>query len=247
MGRPATKRAARARRKPGSKQARGRHVDVNVQLIDGEPHAIVDANLAAELERRFAGAGSTEAAHETLRVEPTMNPAQDADNLLSAADRELVQEADNVELPGDDAPGAAPGEGAPGEGAGPSIDGEVTDEQAREAAARHRPMMQLVVNGVADGLFPNWNITLEERDGLSESFSLALGYWWPTGTVPPKWAALAGVLVCGYSIANARRNPDGTWQPRKIVTVHRAPPAGESAAAAAASEASPGGGFSTSA
>lgn len=175
-----------------------------------------------------------------------MNTAQDADNLLNAADLELAREADQVPLPEGEAPGAPGEQAAPGEGGEPGAapGGEVSDEEARAAAARHRPMVQLMVNGLADGIFPNWNITLEERDNLSESFSLALGYWWPSGTVPPKWAALAGVLVCGYSIANARRNPDGSWQPRKIVTVQRSPAPNMEAPPAAESVS---GGFKTSA
>jgi hypothetical protein len=177
-----------------------------------------------------------------------MSTAQDQPSALSTAELDLVQEADQVQLPTDDAPGAAPGEGAPGEAqaAGVAPGGELTIDQAREIAQRHRPMVELMINGVADGVLPNWNITLEERNGLSESFSLALAYWWPYDTVPPKWAALVGVVVTGYSIANARRNADGSWKPRKIITVHRAAPAGEPTVVVPAAEASPGG-FTTGA
>ncbi len=93
----------------------------------------------------------------------------------------------------------------------------------------------MLVNGLADGLLPNWNITTDERGQLTETFSLALGYWWPDGTVPPKWAALIMAGWTTYQVVNARRQTDGTWTPRKVVVVKRdgagrTPPAPSAAA-----------------
>jgi len=122
----------------------------------------------------------------------------------------LNSEADNIPLPPD---ATAPSATAPD---GAVLDqppaGEITEAQAATIAARHRPMVGMMVNGVADGVLPNWNITASERETLTDSMATALAYWWPDGAVPPKWAAL---------IANARRRPDGTWTPRAVVVVKR--------------------------
>ena len=142
----------------------------------------------------------------------------------------LNREADAIPLPPDSAPEIAPDAAAPGAAAAPAMAGEVTEEQARAAAANHRPMMGMLVNGLADGLLPNWNITTDERDKLTETFSVALGYWWPDGAVPPKWAALIMAGYATYQVVNARRQNDGTWTPRKVIVVKRSAEATPTAA-----------------
>ncbi len=247
MGRPA-RRAGGSRRKQGNKQARGRRVTVDVEHFRGEPHAIIGPELAQQLGDA-SGSGSAPA-DEALRVERAeVNTDQEFDSLRSAAEIDLAREANAVPLPeGDNLSPDQPGAGV--DGAAPGLElqpgGELTEEQAALVAERHRPMVGMLINTLADVIFPAWNITAQEREALTSSSSLALAYWWPDGTVPPKWAALAGVAFTGYTIANARRNDDGTWKPRKIVTVRREAGAGERPVEVP-SAAPVAGGFSTSA
>lgn len=183
-----------------------------------------------------------------------MNEHQ-VEELQTSSQTALDAEADAVPIPQEDnlsasQPGEVADTAAPG--APPAV-GEITEEQAAEIAARNRPMVGMLVNGLADTLLPAWNITELERKQLVDSMSLALAYWWPYDTIPPKWMALLSVGLCGYSIANARRNEDGSWKPRKIVTVRRSTGAtaeavkeAQAIATGAPASAAPGG-FSTSA
>lgn len=142
----------------------------------------------------------------------------------SPADAALSQEADAIPLPGDAAPPLGEQASAPGE----LRAGDLDEASAARVADMYRSSVGLMVNGVADNVLPNWNLTADERTGLTDAISLAAAHWFPDGYIPPKWVALFGALYVGYNIAAARRNPDGTWKPRAIVRVKRDSVAAES-------------------
>jgi len=131
----------------------------------------------------------------------------------------LDQEAEAIPLPGDVA--APAGDAPAGEGGEVVRPGDIPEAQAQQIAAMYRPSIGIVVNGVADGVLPNWKLTEAERGQLTDSMALACAYWFPDGYIPPKWVALFGALYTGYSIVNARRHDDGSWVPRAVVKVKR--------------------------
>lgn len=90
------------------------------------------------------------------------------------------------------------------------------DEVARaEAFARQSaPVIGKLLRGVAAVAVPNWEITSEQHEGLASSVSFALALWFPH-EIPPKWAALVGVGMSVYAIAEANRDPStGALKPR---------------------------------
>lgn len=140
----------------------------------------------------------------------------------ASATSDLAREADAIPIPAaDNLSPDRPGEPAAPVTTDAPIGGDPSPEQVATATANHRPVVGIAINTIADTLLPNWKITSEERGQLTEAISVALAHWIPEAGIPPKYMALVAVAFTGYQIANARRNADGTWTPRKIVTEQR--------------------------
>lgn len=107
------------------------------------------------------------------------------------------------------------GEGGASDAAEPEPE-VIVDEAARaEAFARQSaPVIGQLLRGVAAIAVPNWTITNQQHQQLAESTAYALALWFPH-EIPPKWAALLGVGMSVFAIAQANRDPEtGELRPR---------------------------------
>jgi len=159
-------------------------------------------------------------------------------NEVSVDAAALAAEAAALELPADLGAAGAPGgaEDAAAPAAAPSVE---------TIAAEFEPGVGMVIASVADGVLPNWRLTLDEKKQLAHAAALALAHWFPDATIPPKYLSLVVVAYVGYQIVEARRDPaTGELAPRKIIRTKRpgSPPAASSAPGAPS-----GDGFRTSA
>lgn len=126
---------------------------------------------------------------------------------LERASIELPAEAGAPEVPQDGVP-LAPAEGPPA--------GELTLEQLRAAIPQWKMGSDFLVNALADSIAPNWSITREERERLSDSISMALEAWFPGQYVPLKYQVLLGAGVAVFAIITARRDAHGKLPPLRL-------------------------------
>lgn len=115
----------------------------------------------------------------------------------------LAAELAAVELPQE------PGDQVPQDGvplAPPAVPaGEPTLEQLQAAIPQWKMGSDFMVNALADAIAPNWAITKEERDKLSDSISMALEAWFPGQYIPIRFQVLLGVGVAVWGIITVRR------------------------------------------
>lgn len=168
------------------------------------------------------------------------------DNLVSVDAPALASEADAIPLPAEATTQVA-GEGAPAPGV-PGVPGEPTLEELDLAARNYEGTTAIAVNGLADVLAPNWQISGEQRGSLAHVSAMALAAWFPDHRLPIKYAVLTMVGASLFDIANANRDPEtGRLRPLRLKPAAR--PAASSSdrpSELPATGARPGG-FSTSA
>lgn len=139
-------------------------------------------------------------------------------NELEIDPEALAREADAIaaEVPGP-APGSVPtGDQAAGTGAGPVRTGEPTMAELEAIAAANGAGLALLVDRLGAIVAPNWSITPDESQELAHASAIALAAWFPDGVIPIKYMVLLNLGGVAWTIAQKRRNPDGTLPPMKI-------------------------------
>lgn len=197
-------------------------------------------------EHSASGAGGAEGggseAESPGRVGP-MNPVE-IDPVALAREADAVAGVDDGEPSSEPAaPGAEPQSVA---GAEPVADGEMSLEQAYEAAAPLAAKIRPVVERMAARVVPAWQLTGDECKSLADDFALVMVLWAPRADMlPPKWLALASLGMNLYAITEARRDTDGNLIPRTLASAGAG--ATTTGAKPANDKARPAGGFTTAA
>lgn len=123
-------------------------------------------------------------------------------------------------IPPDAAPGPTPEEL---EAQQQAQQAQFEEDRAKVAAARYLLGTRAAVEGIARVVMPNWNLQDDEKAVLAAELATAMGWWFPSISIHPKWLALVGVGSAVYAIAQSRKDPaTGKVKPMRVRPVNEA-------------------------